>query len=51
MSPAHGQETAVADLIVPLHSRRRSRARIGQKLQHLMAAEEQDSPSAVTVRS
>ena len=38
MNPAHGQETAVADLIVPLHSRRRSRAQIGQKLQHLIPA-------------
>jgi len=38
MSAALGQETAVADLIVPLHSRRRSRARIGQKLQHLIPA-------------
>lgn len=38
MNPAHGQETPVADLIVPLHSRRRSRAQIGQKLQHLIPA-------------
>lgn len=38
MHPAHGQETAVADLIVPLHSRRRSRAQIGKKLQHLIPA-------------
>jgi hypothetical protein len=50
MSPAHGQETAVADLIVPLHSRRRSRAN-RTRLLASRAAEEQDSPSAVTVRS
>ena len=31
-------DPAGGDLIVPLHSRRRKRAQLGQKLQHVIAA-------------
>jgi hypothetical protein len=39
MSAPHAEQTAPDDeLVVPLHSRRRQRAAIGQKLQHLIPA-------------
>jgi hypothetical protein len=38
MSVAHAEQTANGELVVPLHSRRRQRAAIGQKLQHLIPA-------------
>jgi hypothetical protein len=49
MNPAHGQETAVADLIVPLHTRRRSRAN-HTRLLGWRGTEGKASPSAVTIR-
>ena len=38
MSAGSGENTTAGDLVVPQHSRRRRRARNGQKLQHLIPA-------------
>lgn len=38
MRAGHEPNAATGDLVVPLHSRRRQRAAIGQKLQHLIPA-------------